>query len=243
MNETSAEPYSEMADRTLERIESTSILLEYLFDRWDDPDVGSLLIRLTVLYEDLRLECRAGSASDLGSIDVNGVRYRQFYFHRRAYATLQEIQGALNQLNASSEFCAHIKAASEVSWHTWCNAIAFFNDHSQVIKKRRNTFGGHFGNQAASVARRMMMPSSLKGRMACHLDHDRQLFDPSHLFALELSTLVFFEDVDARDSKTFSAEAEKFIETACAHAGNAFLAISEHCFVPHFSWPPLVLDE
>ena len=209
--------------------------LRDLFNKWNDSLIGPLLIRLTVLYEDLRIEHRATLADDLADVDINGVRYRRFYFHRRIYATLHEIYGALHQLNCSEEFCRYLQEGSADRWHTWRAAVAFFEEHRQLVRDRRNVFGAHFGNNAAQRGRDMM-PDSLSGEMACFVDHERGLLDPSHLFAHELATLVFFSGIGVEESKTFSDEAERFIETAMSHAGNAFLAISARCFLPYFGW-------
>jgi hypothetical protein len=222
------------ADRK-ERQESPARPLRPLFNQWSDPLVGPLLIRLTVLYEDLRLEHRATLAYDLGTVDVNAARYRRFYFQRRIYATLHEIHGALHQLNCSEEFCRYLQEGSTTRWRTWSAAVEFFNEHGDVVKRRRNLFGAHFGNKAALQARDNMS-DGVVGQMACLVDHDRALLDPSHLFAQELAALVFYWGVEAARSKDFSKEAEQFIQTAMVHAGNAFLAISARHFLPYFGW-------
>lgn len=225
---------TEEADRK-ERQESAARPLRPLFDQWSDPLIGPLLIRLTVLYEDLRIEHRATLADDLETLDANAVRYRRFYFQRRIYATLHEIHGALHQLNCSEEFCRYLQEGSATRWRTWCAAVAFFREHGELIKKRRNMFGAHFGNKAALQARDNMS-ELVAGQMACLVDHERALLDPSHLFAHELAALVFYWGVEAADSREFSKEAEQFIQTAMGHAGNAFLAISARCFLPYFGW-------
>lgn len=218
-----------------QRQESAHLPLRTPSDQWNDSLIGPLVIRLTVLYEDLRLEHRATLADDLGSVDVNAVRYRRFYFQRRIYATLHEIHGALHQLDCSEEFRRYLQEGSATRWRAWCAAIGFFEEHGDVIKRRRNVFGAHFGNKAALQARDNMS-DSVTGQMACLVDHDRGLLDPSHLFAHELAALVYYWGVEAAESKQFSTQAERFIQEAMAHAGNAFLAISARCFLPYFGW-------
>lgn len=218
-----------------QRQESSQLPLRALFDKWNDSRVGPMLIRLTVLYEDLRLEYRAALADDLGPVDVNAIRYRCFYFQRRIYASLHEIQGALHQLNCSGEFSRYRQEQSANHSQNWCAAIKFFEEHADLIKRRRNLFGAHFGNKAALQARENMT-DAVSGQMSCLIDEERHLLDPSHLFAYELATLVFYGGVDTAGSRTFSRDAERFIQDAMSHAGNAFLAISAICFLPYFGW-------
>jgi hypothetical protein len=233
--EDESEPAVQTTTSRYQRQESPHLALRTLFNQWSDNLIGPLLIRLTVLYEDLRIEHRATLADDLGAVDVNAVRYRRFYFQRRIYATLHEIHGALHQLNCSSEFCRYLQEGSATRWRTWGTAIDFFEKNGALIKRRRNVFGAHFGNKAALRARDNMS-DAIAGQMACVVDQERGVLDPAHLFAHELAALVFYWGVEATESREFSTQADQFIREAIEHAGNAFLAISARCFLPYFGW-------
>ncbi len=77
-----------------------------LFGMWKDPeiDIGAHLIRLIVLYEDMRIEFHAFYAPEIKDLDQLEVIYRRLYFLRRIYATLVEIGNEIHQLNSSREF-------------------------------------------------------------------------------------------------------------------------------------------
>lgn len=90
---------------------SVSKRLWPIFCTWRDRNnrVGEHLIRLVVLYEDLRLEYHAFYADDLGELDETAPIYRRLYFLRRIYVTLEEVRRALCALDASKEFRSFIQ--------------------------------------------------------------------------------------------------------------------------------------
>src|SRR5688500_1695617 len=76
-----------------------------LFPLGDHDPVDCQLARLIVLYEDLRIEVTCASVdADALSAEVLGKDYRQLYFIRRSFATLEEFRGAFHQLNMDAQF-------------------------------------------------------------------------------------------------------------------------------------------
>src|SRR5712671_5160117 len=71
-----------------------------------DPEFGPLVARLTVLYEDLRIEIAGAGNPKIDSMDVTAAQYRKFYFLRRSMITLVEFRGTLQRLAQNEEFRA-----------------------------------------------------------------------------------------------------------------------------------------
>jgi hypothetical protein len=65
----------------------------------------SQFIRLTVLFEDLRVEVNGAQKPEpLKALDEAGVLYRELYFLRRTFITIAEIDQSLHKLNKCKEF-------------------------------------------------------------------------------------------------------------------------------------------
>src|SRR5260370_38226022 len=69
-----------------------------------EPDVTVQLVRLIVLYEDLKLEVAGLHVPKDKEFDEVSQHYREMYFVRRAFATLWEMDSAFHKLNMLKEF-------------------------------------------------------------------------------------------------------------------------------------------
>lgn len=117
--------------------------LKPIFDTLDS-ELGALLARLTVLYEDLRIELYGATDDSFPKLDGNTVRYRKFYFLRRSTVTLIEFTSTLQRLGECPEFKALRKTFDEEQDKRWASATDFFGKHHKVLKTIRNDCGGHF---------------------------------------------------------------------------------------------------
>jgi hypothetical protein len=116
------------------------------------------IARLSVLYEDLRIELM-GAALDEGAVSVLepfGPHYRQYYFMRRAIGTLVEFQQTIEHIASLKEFReieARAKKTSDVYYlEDWVPALKFFRKKRNLLKSIRNHVGGHFGDEATNNA-------------------------------------------------------------------------------------------
>ncbi len=67
----------------------------------DNPQMMARVIRLCVLFEDLRIEYHGAiSQVEIPRLDTAGKNYRQFYFIRRSLVSMIEFSGALSRLNS-----------------------------------------------------------------------------------------------------------------------------------------------
>src|SRR3954466_2263101 len=71
-----------------------------------EPEVMVQLVRLIVLYEDLKLEVAGLHVPTDKEFDEVSQHYREMYFVRRAFATLWEMDSAFHKLNMLREFKA-----------------------------------------------------------------------------------------------------------------------------------------
>lgn len=115
-----------------------------------DESIAVQLIRLVVLFEDLRIETIAATERRVEILDENSAEYRKMYFVRRGYATLVEMGSALFLLNQSPEFKAYRRKffapSDDASWDA---SVKFFHANWQFFKNERNAYGGHFHDAAA----------------------------------------------------------------------------------------------
>jgi len=120
------------------------------------------LARLSVLYEDLRIETFAITSNDreIVRLDQLGAKYRVNYFLRRSIATLLEFEGALQKLSRTSEYKAASASIDTGLISTVSDAIRFFQVHHALVKSLRNDIGGHFHHAAAEFATRHAEPDA-----------------------------------------------------------------------------------
>lgn len=120
------------------------------------PSPRSLLheniARLAVLYEDLRIELTAASASSIRKLDRVDSRYRRNYFLRKCIGTIVEFAEAIRLLDGSPEFKVIKSNFSTDILKYWTEGVKFFRKHERLLKSVRNDIGGHFGTNAAKYA-------------------------------------------------------------------------------------------
>src|ERR1035441_4631106 len=121
----------------------------------DSPTkLDAQIARVSVLFEDLRIETIEMSKTTAPEFDPAG--HRVNYFLRRSLATLNEFGDALTTLDRSDEFAAIKGRFNPDDKQIWSDAL----DHLETLvgkkgKKRiitaiRDDIGGHFGEEAAS---------------------------------------------------------------------------------------------
>jgi hypothetical protein len=123
------------------------------------------LARLSVLYEDLRIETFALTAEqdEVKRLDFLDSRYRVNYFLRRSTATLLEFSGAFTNLSKTAEYkteknaafhenASDIRKSQRELFDTVSAALEFFQTRHSLLKRLRNAVGGHFSDEAAAWA-------------------------------------------------------------------------------------------
>ena len=110
-----------------------------------DSELLNGIARLSVLYEDLRLEIEELRVSH-GKGDENrdpGDEYRVIYFLRRALVTLTEFRSGLTTIRMTREFKlaqGHLQADDS---RYIAQADKYLQQHGPKIKELRDALGGH----------------------------------------------------------------------------------------------------
>src|SRR5258706_1931048 len=115
-------------------------------------DAHALIARLTVLYEDLRIEMYGIVEEEIKPLDFNSEKYRRHYFLRRAVATLVELAQTFRLIDQCPEFQSIKDNFDKRGVIQWRRTVRFYNCHEDLLQKVRNDIGGHFGYSAAKYA-------------------------------------------------------------------------------------------
>jgi hypothetical protein len=127
----------------------------------DNPTALDIdLVRLSVLYEDLRI----GQSPMLENANpaLSGIRI--LYFFRRALATLNEFGEVLRRINEGKDSSLIRSRFNRHELNAWNAAVAHFLEFSgkkgkkKAITAIRDDIGGHFGEAAARKALKHMAP-------------------------------------------------------------------------------------
>ena len=114
-----------------------------------EPEVMVQLVRLIVLYEDLKLEVAGLHVPHDKEFDEVSQHYRKLYFVRRAFATLWEMDSAFHKLNMLKEFKARKRCFDRRRLKVWIAAVMFFSKAKRFITNQRNAYGGHVTDDLA----------------------------------------------------------------------------------------------
>src|SRR5438128_4236619 len=107
-----------------------------------EPDVMVQLVRLIVLYEDLKLEVAGLHVPADKEFDEVSRHYREMYFVRRAFATLWEMDSAFHKLNMLKEFKTQKRHFDRRRLKAWTASVMFFSRSKKFIDRQRNAYGG-----------------------------------------------------------------------------------------------------
>lgn len=110
------------------------------------------IARLSVLYEDLKIETSGIVEESLPALDSIDAPYRKNYFLRRSIATLIEFAEEIRLLDKLNDFNEIKSKFDGASLMRWKKAVRFFGRYESYLKKIRHDTGGHFGLPAAIYA-------------------------------------------------------------------------------------------
>lgn len=135
--------------------------LKEVFSSGHGEMAHALMVRLAVLYEDLRIELMATAEGSIPVLDSTDERYRRNYFLRRCTATMVEFAETIRLLNECYDF-QPVKSGFDKSIRPyWDESVRFFQRHERLLKSVRNDIGGHFGLTAAQFAVNSLSPDAV----------------------------------------------------------------------------------
>jgi hypothetical protein len=138
----------------------------------DKRALNAAIARMTVLYEDLRIEIKAASSDNLSELDKGSFNARRGYFIRRSIGTTYEFAECIRLLNKLPEFQTFKEEFDTADHEKWNSAVEFFREHERFIEQVRNDIGGHFGNKAALYAVANLSHLDAPGLFQYHYDDE-----------------------------------------------------------------------
>jgi cytochrome P450 len=112
--------------------------------------MSAQIARLLVLYEDLRIELNAVEQETIAPLDDAGAEYRRLYFLRRTLVTFRDLHSSFQQLAKNADFRKLVLHEMSPEFkQVWKDAVKYFDENAETIRKARNAVGGHFSNRAA----------------------------------------------------------------------------------------------
>ena len=151
-----------------------------------DRDLAVQVARLSVLFEDLRLESTAARhMGPIPQVDTSGKNFRYFYFLRRMLVTLDEFASALNQINANAAWKTIRKRFDKDTGRRWDAAVKYFGRNRPKWSNQRNQIGGHILESAARFAIENLKETAT-GKIEIVMDLDEQKGGIRLLYAEEI---------------------------------------------------------
>lgn len=189
----------------------------------DEKAMHVQVARLSVLYEDLRIEWAGAAADKLAPLDRTNVNTRRFYFVRRTLATLTEIEQAAHKLNANNAFEQIIEAMTKEERKAWNAAVKFFSKEHVFLKEWRNDIGGHFLDASALYAIENVHPSTVGTIEVYRRGNGADVKMP---FAYELVALAMTKNKGGDTEDQFLQKAFTFLKGAVKHAVSAIQIVT-----------------
>ena len=200
-----------------------------------EPDVMVQIVRLIVLYEDLKLEIKLMNLPRNKVLDEVSETYRHTYILRRSYATLLEVDSALIQLNQHATFKRDLPKFQTDRLRDWNAAIAFFAEKKAVLKKRRNAYGGHFQMNVSKYIVDLPDDSDESvGTLEVSLGEGAGHY--VFKFAEMLVNVGLFCDCGKQDEREFLDDMVRLVTDASRHASLAMGALADHYILPTFGY-------
>jgi hypothetical protein len=201
-----------------------------------EPEVMVQLVRLIVLYEDLKLEVAGLHVPHDKEFDEVSRHYREMYFVRRAFATLWEMDSAFHKLNMLKEFKARKRCLDRRRLKAWTAAVMFFSKTKRFIDHQRNAYGGHVTDDLARfVLSKVEQTDDTVGALEVKISDDHT----NHLvfkFAETIVSNALFVDRGERDHAAFLSESFQILMDAVKHAAHATQILADVYILPSFGW-------
>jgi hypothetical protein len=137
--------------------------LNDVFGNISESNFEPILARLSVLYEDLRIELFGIVEESLSKLDQLDAKYRRMYFLRKSIGNLWEFAEAVRHLEKCPEFKLIASEFTPEIARYWERASAFFKRNEDDLKSVRNDIGGHFGLEAARFASQHLNIDAVNG--------------------------------------------------------------------------------
>jgi hypothetical protein len=192
------------------------------------------MVRLAVLYEDLRIEMSAvASRAHFKTLDHLGDGYRRLYFIRRAIASMVEVRGAFERLDQLPEFQEMAKVLNPKEKSDWNAAVDFFSTHKAEFKQMRDDFGGHFQETTALYALENVDATAV-GFITIRAGTKPDTAGPMLEFVQEIVSVAMVKHKGEREWQDYYEETLRLLIAALKHLTRQVHILSYHYFWPRF---------
>jgi hypothetical protein len=200
-----------------------------------DAELNAHVVRLSVLYEDLKIELTGSGGPSIPRLEFYGKSARQQYFIRRTFATLYEFRECFDRLDKCAEF-EHVKQRinqDSVAAKRWSDCVQFFRENEKIITDQRHDFGGHFGEKASRAVIKELAgdPNTIIGELEFNRDFANARAGMHLRYAEEIAAQAMHRH---RGKLTHAEWREKLFTTARAAFEHAAQAV--HVIVIYYVW-------
>lgn len=166
---------------------------------WSGRELAVHVARLSVLFEDLRLESTAARhTKPIPQIDTTSKNYRYFYFLRRMLVTLDEFASAIPQINANDEWKRIRKGFEPDAEQRWDRAVKYFATNRPKWNDLRDSIGGHLKEKAIAYAVDHLRPEST-GTVEIVVHREEQTAGIRLLYAEEIVAIAMHQALGPGD--------------------------------------------
>ena len=191
-----------------------------------ESDLLNCIARLSVLYEDLRLETTElanmrAKLDETGEVDH---KYRVVYFLRRVFTTLSEFGGILNDVPTKVEFNQASLPAMDSAMDSVKRSNGYFQPRMHRINEFRNEFGAHVKPAGVEFAIRHL--SDVTGKVTWNSSYKICTFRLECDFATDIIRGAISSKLQhGADVRTKFKSALEMVSQAFEHAEAAIAAL------------------
>lgn len=200
-----------------------------------NPEVMTQIVRLIVLFEDLKVEMFSLSQEKAGKADECSRQYRMMYFLRRAWATLDEMQSAFHKLNMLKPFKEMKRKFHPEQNAKWDSVIQFFSDGQKFLHGQRNVYGGHFHDDAAKYVIERAVGDSSPALMEVNFS-DEGSYHLTFKFAQQMVSMALHVSRGDANLESYLGKNIDFLIDAMKHASQATQLLADFYVLPHYGW-------
>jgi hypothetical protein len=209
----------------------------------DDPQLMARVIRMCVLFEDLRVEYEGAVRSEpIQSLDLASKNFRQLYFIRRSLVSMIEFSGAISRLNTLKSWKAVVDEMDPSTRKAWNQAVTYFNDNHKRWEEIRGDMGGHFKEATAEFVL-AKLPATSTGKMIIRSFPAEEKASPVLEFTTEFVSIALRksmtnENPTPEEHRAFINETFTILTIGWRHAVQAvFALVGEFLYVKFVSAP------
>ena len=147
------------------------------------------------------------------------------------------MDSALIQLNKHPTFKRDLSKFQTIRLGDWEAAIDFFAEKKEIIKERRNAYGGHFQANVSKYILGLLDDSEESvGTLEIRRSDDHSWHYVFKFAQTLVNNGLFYGRGEQDDPQEFMKENMALVTDASRHAFRAIGALADHYILPTFGW-------